>query len=52
MSKTFKEITEDAGFVFETHLVTTADGYELKVFRIPGKQAEFPYHTKAMMPSE
>ena len=44
MNKSFKEIVEAAEFVFETHLVTTQDGYELKVFRIPGKKSEFPYH--------
>eukprot|EP00347_Sterkiella_histriomuscorum_P011029 403374021 len=40
VNKSFKQIVEDNGFVFESHLVTTRDGYELKMFRIPGSRLE------------
>ena len=34
--RTFEEICTENGFQFEIHEVTTEDGYELNVFRIPG----------------
>lgn len=34
--RTFGEICAENGFDFETHQVTTEDGYILSVFRIPG----------------
>ena len=36
MFKTFEQLVEDSGYLFEEHTVTTADNYVLKVFRIPG----------------
>lgn len=36
--KTFKEITEQNGFIYEEHIITTDDQYVLKLFRIPGLQ--------------
>ncbi|CDW82246.1 ab-hydrolase associated lipase region family protein [Stylonychia lemnae] len=36
--KSFKQITEDNGFVFEEHVITTDDQYILKLFRIPGQK--------------
>ena len=46
--KTFQQIVESNGFIFEEHLVTTADNYTLKMFRIPGKnetlEDEFYYN--------
>ena len=38
--RSFKEICEENGFKYEEHLVTTSDGYILKVFRIPGLASE------------
>eukprot|EP00347_Sterkiella_histriomuscorum_P002909 403366326 len=36
--KTFQQIVEDNGFIFEEHLVYTPDNYTLKVFRIPAQK--------------
>lgn len=38
--RTFEEICTENGFQFEIHEVTTEDGYELNVFRIPGLVGE------------
>ena len=38
--RTFEEICTENGFKFEIHEVTTEDGYELNVFRIPGLVSE------------
>ena len=38
--RTFEEICTENGFAFEMHEVTTEDGYELNVFRIPGLVGE------------
>ena len=38
--RTFEEICTENGFQFEIHEVTTEDGYELNVFRIPGLVSE------------
>ena len=38
--RTFGEICAENGFDFETHQVTTEDGYILEVFRIPGMVTE------------
>ena len=35
-TRTFAQICEENGFDFETHEVTTEDGYILSVWRIPG----------------
>ena len=34
MSKSFQQIVQDNGFIFESHPVTTQDGYKLNLFRI------------------
>ena len=39
-NKSFSEICIENGFQFETHSVTTEDGYNLSVFRIPGLKKE------------
>lgn len=33
-NRTFQQIVEENGFKFESHAVTTSDGYILNVFRI------------------
>ena len=38
--RSFEEICTENGFQFEIHEVTTEDGYELNVFRIPGLVSE------------
>lgn len=38
--RTFEQICQENGFAFEMHEVTTADGYMLNVFRIPGRLGE------------
>ena len=38
--RSFEEICTENGFQFELHEVTTEDGYELNVFRIPGLVSE------------
>ena len=40
--RSFEEICVENGFKFETHEVTTEDGYILNVFRIPGLTSESP----------
>lgn len=41
--KSFEQITKDYGYPFEQHMVTTSDGYILKLFRIKhGKNGENP----------
>ncbi|CDW73802.1 ab-hydrolase associated lipase region family protein [Stylonychia lemnae] len=42
--KTFQQIVQDNGYIFEEHKVTTEDGYILKMFRIPGKKSELQSH--------
>lgn len=39
-SRTFQEICTENNYLFESHTVTTDDGYILTVFRIPGKSTE------------
>ena len=38
----FEQICAENGFAYETHEVTTEDGYILNVFRIPGMLNEEP----------
>ena len=40
--RSFEQICQENGFEFEMHEVTTADGYMLNVFRIPGQLGETP----------
>ena len=44
--RTFQEICIENGFDFESHTVTTEDGYILTVYRIPGLQGESPDPSK------
>ena len=37
ISRSFQQIVEQNGFIYEEHLVQTKDGYILKVFRIKGQ---------------
>ena len=43
--RTFEQICQENGFSFEMHAVTTADGYILNVFRIPGLLGESQTNT-------
>ena len=38
----FEEICKKHGFAFESHEITTKDGYILTVYRIPGLSSEEP----------
>ena len=40
MSRSFQQIVNQNGFNYEEHLVTTNDGYILKMFRISGLKGE------------
>jgi len=33
-NKDFQQIVQENGFIFESHPVTTSDGYKLNIFRI------------------
>ena len=46
LSKSFQEIVESNGFVFEEHNITTKDGFILRCFRIPGALGEALTHSK------
>lgn len=38
--RSFKQIVENNGYSYESHTVTTEDGYILSLHRIPGKVGE------------
>lgn len=44
--RSFQEIVEENGFVFEAHHTTTEDGYILNFFRIPGAKTETSFTGK------
>ena len=38
--RTFEQVCKSSGYLFESHKVTTDDGYILSLFRVPGKKGE------------
>jgi len=39
-NKSFQQIVADNGFIFESHPVTTSDGYKLNIYRIKSSETK------------